>query len=84
MPLGWLTALGRGFSHDAHKTVLEYGFSASTRGQRGFGIWALWLEARADLWPAPERVGITDVPGTVQLPKLDVVVSFGVSLLAFR
>jgi hypothetical protein len=82
--LGWLTASGRGFLPNSQKTVFEYGFGASLRGQRNFAGWALWLEARANLWPAPEQATLAGANSTAQLPKLDVLLSFGVSLLTLR
>lgn len=83
--LGWLTASGRGFSRNEKKTVFEYGFGAGLRGQRTLGGWALWVEARANLWPAPERATFTGVlESTTQLPKFDVLASLGLSLLTLR
>jgi hypothetical protein len=83
--LGWLTVSGRGFSPNAHKTAFEAGFGAGVRGQRNLGGWALWVEARANLWPAPERAALTgQSQATTQLPRLDILASLGVSLRALR
>jgi hypothetical protein len=83
--LGWLTATGHEYSQPTHKTVFEYGLGAGLRGQRNLDGWALWLEARANFWPTPERVVRTDANAKTQLlPKLDVLLSFGVSILALR
>jgi hypothetical protein len=83
--LGWLKVSGRGFVPNAEKTVFEYGFGASVRAQRQWDRWALWLDARANLWPAPERAQLieSDAAATT-LPKLDVLLSLGVSILALR
>jgi hypothetical protein len=83
--LGGLTAVGRGFSSDARETVFEYGLGAGLRGQRSLGGWALWIEARANLWPAPERAALTGaLDSTAQPLKFDVLASLGISLLALR
>ncbi len=82
--LGWLTAEGRGFWPNSRKTVFEYGFAAGVRGQRRFAGWALWLEARANLWPAPERAILKGVDSSAQLDKFDVLLNLGVSLLTLR
>lgn len=83
--LGALTASGRGFSPSTRETVFEYGFGAGLRGQRNLGGWALWVEARANLWPAPERAALTGgSDATTQLPKFDVLASLGISLLTLR
>ena len=82
--LGWLTASGRGFTPNSQETAFELGASAGLRGQRRLGYWALWLEARANFWPNPERTVLTGAPAEVQLPKFDVLATFGVSRLGLR
>jgi hypothetical protein len=83
--LGWLTASGHEYQQPTHKTVFEYGLGAGLRGQRNLDGWALWLEARASLWPTSERVVLSDSSSDTRLlPKLDVLLSFGVSILALR
>ena len=82
--LGWLTASGRGFTRNSQETAFELGASAGLRGQRRLGNWALWLEARANFWPNSERTVLTGASSEAQLPKFDVLASFGVSRLVLR
>lgn len=83
--LGWLTVSGHDYSSPMQKTVFEYGLGAGLRGQRNLGRWALWLEARANFWPTPERVVLTDATADTRLlPKLEILASLGVSILALR
>jgi hypothetical protein len=64
--------------------VFEYGFGAGVRAQRRWGRLALWLDARANLWPAPERAQLIESDASASLPKLDVLLSLGLSILALR
>jgi hypothetical protein len=83
--LGWLTASGHEYKQPARRTVFEYGLGAGLRGQRNLGRLALWLEARANFWPTPERIVLTDANADSRLlPKLDILVSLGVSILTLR
>lgn len=83
--VAWLSVSGQGFAPGRHQDVVEFGAGAALRGERVFGAWSVWLEARASGWPRAQRAVVSDsaLP-TVQLPRYDVAATLGFSRLVFR
>jgi hypothetical protein len=82
--LGWLSASGSGFFQNNRQDAFEYGAGAALRGERKLGAWAVWLEARANLWAQPQRATLSNSSSTTLLPRFDVLVTLGASVLAVR
>jgi hypothetical protein len=82
--LGWMSASGSGFFQNQRQDAFEYGAGAGLRGERKLGAWALWLEARANLWAQPQRATLSNSSSTTLLPRFDVLVTLGASILAVR
>jgi hypothetical protein len=82
--LGWLSASGSGFFQNDHQDAFEYGAGAGLRGERTLGAWALWLEGRANLWAQRQRTVLSNSSSTAELPRIDVLMTLGVSRLVVR
>jgi hypothetical protein len=82
--LGWLRASGHGYFQDTRQDAFEYGVGAGLRGERRLGAWALWLEGRTNLWAHPQRAVLSGSHSAARLPRLDVLVTLGISRLVVR
>jgi hypothetical protein len=82
--LGWLRASGQGFSQNVRQDALEYGVGAGLRGERKHGAWAWWLEGRTTIWAQPQRAVLWGSEASASLPRLDVLLTLGVSRLLVR
>ena len=78
---GWATHQGIGYAPDRQQRSLEYGVMSGGRVGRRFGRWTVWAEGRADLWLRGQRVLITGSAATAELPRADVRVGVGTSVL---
>ena len=81
--LGWLTASGQGFFQDHRQDAFEYGVGLGARLERKLGAWALWVEARGNLWAQRQRAVLSGSTSSAELPRVDVLVTLGVSRRAF-
>jgi hypothetical protein len=80
---GWATNQGKGYGVDRQDSSFEVGVASGVRAGRQFGRWALWAEARGNLWLRGQRVLLTGSPATADLPRGDVSIGLGTTVRLF-
>jgi hypothetical protein len=78
---GWASLSGRGFASARGARSFEYGATTGLRSGRRLGRWAIWLEVRPTVWATSKQARVTTLDGaqTRDVPRAELVVSFGVS-----
>lgn len=79
---GWMTLQSDGLDHPVTRRSFEYGATGGLRVGRSSGRWSLWIEGRANLWVAGQRLLITGFSAGTDLPVVELAVSLGGSVRA--